>query len=1626
LRFITISKSGYRLIFGTFLALIFTPHLAFAVDDALFSQRTLTVNNVLDIYDISATASQDIGITLSVFLASEFSAMTSDTNNDNTAKIFAQDRAFGLSDRTAQIKNLALPVGDYIVVIAKDTPVDVDIKLVHHPLTELSTHLEQNISTSLKSPQKVSNDVIGFRGRQSAYIVPAAFSSDKPQTAQFTFSEGTGSLSLHNSKGKLLSRISGRSPLSMTSILGPGLILGVSSRLPRGTTKGQWRLRFEQTTNINWAIEGAENNELVSSYLNNTLSAKNDSIEGFLDESDSDIYTIEPDSTANLYTIKYEGPDAQLIADVNGSKQTLQGERLELGPFASNTQNQISIQRGEVGQYTLEWKPYFQTGHIAIEPDSVRGQKTFDATARVLGELSFNTDIDFIEFDSGEIGQMWRILVLGETVNKVNISDNLETLMSLNRPRRNMARKFPIPDIYFEPGKIALSIRGTTGKYKVILRPLGKPLDTSELEPNNKFPRRITIGKPYIGALKSGDIDKYSFFLLKPARLTLDFETPVGARFTGNFVTNGESQSGALGKMLFSPDERFFVVDLPAGEHIFSLRPAASSPADYRMQFKYESPFIKASNIAGLALTNKPSIKAFSKAKQKLTLDFDLPKAPIIYTNASALPSLKIWSPQLDLSIAPNELIWSPTSVSVPIEVQADVPDGSYFISIGVERDQRLSATINFELEASLSSAVIGPMPDLPATKQMLGGINVALSALGAKWLSLPECPLDPASGSLAKQNPSGAANLLMLNDGLQPLANRDYGTTLYNVGQRVYIPTLDLPGNEPIPLIGVGLTNRIQSANQFADFAIDVSDDLENWSQVLKAKLSTWGHREYFLFDETAVSAKYIRLRAFRQSNHSSNDPILLSEFEVIANPGQSALKDIDIGVHELGALGREFDTWGYARDFKFALVEKINGVIEQSPTPYFGAQEWTSTGVVKTFKNQSSAEVEALIFHYGQNSKGKAALPPKFAKVLSSNSGPYGTFKEIEVIELPDDFGPGSRFRANLAQRETMNAIRVEYSRPEKGQKNIMIPAYYEVIERAESENYHSILGLGKEFLANTNGIQPIDLKHKSSDFKAKGQVLQFDGKSQVGRVQFDKQTNQWRLLASDKYNTADITVQGETGFSPAISASKTNGETVEPIAISKNSDINETRYQFDLSNGDLFLEVTEPARSTVFLVDQSASAAAFAKPIRRAVIDFASDMVAGRDAILFSALGRDWSSKNWLQDPTIVRRNVLNYPLDGNSDAETSIVNAAERLKDRLGSRTIVIISDADAGPNEAIFKALRASAARVFVVKLSSGQMWGDPRQSIAVAQQWAAMSGGEMDYMIRSQDISTAYARVSARLLGEKAYQIQAEASLRITKPGSLLIERSAVQSNAQKKFYHVLFDASGSMLKRTDNSRRITIAKSAVADFVLKKLSPEDRIGIRIFGGAPDTCETQLLLDPTEGKPDSFLRQLASIKPQNNAKTPIAKALKKLDNDLKNTSSIAHVLLITDGEETCDGDAGEVIEQLIESQLVSRVDIISFALGESVNRRDFKAWAKKGRGFYIDAKDGDSLSKALETSVEERVDILQEGNVIVSYAVGSGALELAAGKYSIILNNQVREFEIISQETTKIDLSSSL
>lgn len=232
----------------------------------------------------------------------------------------------------------------------------------------------------------------------------------------------------------------------------------------------------------------------------------------------------------------------------------------------------------------------------------------------------------------------------------------------------------------------------------------------------------------------------------------------------------------------------------------------------------------------------------------------------------------------------------------------------------------------------------------------------------------------------------------------------------------------------------------------------------------------------------------------------------------------------------------------------------------------------------------------------------------------------------------------------------------------------------------------------------------------------------------------------------------------------------------------------------------------------------------------------------------------------------------------------------------------------------------------------------------------------------------------------------------------------------------------VILDASGSMLQRQDGERRIEIAKRTLSGLVTDTIPEGVGFAMRVFGNREaDACRTDLEIALGPHDAGTATAVIGGINAVNLAKTPIAQSVSLATEDLAGVSGSRVLILITDGEETCDGDPGQAIEALRAGGWDIRINIIGYAIDDADLARTFESWAAAGGGEYFDAANGDQLSAALLRATAAPFEIVTEDGALVGAGLtGDEPLTVPAGAYIVHTGGKELAAEVKPRERTSV------
>ena len=254
-------------------------------------------------------------------------------------------------------------------------------------------------------------------------------------------------------------------------------------------------------------------------------------------------------------------------------------------------------------------------------------------------------------------------------------------------------------------------------------------------------------------------------------------------------------------------------------------------------------------------------------------------------------------------------------------------------------------------------------------------------------------------------------------------------------------------------------------------------------------------------------------------------------------------------------------------------------------------------------------------------------------------------------------------------------------------------------------------------------------------------------------------------------------------------------------------------------------------------------------------------------------------------------------------------------------------------------------------------------------------------------------------------------------------PGHLLVLQSRALLSREDAV-GVILDASGSMLQRIGDERRIAIARNTLQELVAETIPEGTGFALRVFGHREaDSCRSDLEIPLAPLDRDRTLATIASINAMNLARTPLGHSLALAADDLANVNGRRVLIVLTDGEETCDGDAALAIQALRERGWDIRVNVVGFAIEDPELEETFRAWAAAGAGRYFAATNASDLRDALTRAATGPYEVLNpdSGEAVATGMPGEN-LTLPAGSYLLRSGDTTQQVDISSDEQTTVTL----
>lgn len=258
-------------------------------------------------------------------------------------------------------------------------------------------------------------------------------------------------------------------------------------------------------------------------------------------------------------------------------------------------------------------------------------------------------------------------------------------------------------------------------------------------------------------------------------------------------------------------------------------------------------------------------------------------------------------------------------------------------------------------------------------------------------------------------------------------------------------------------------------------------------------------------------------------------------------------------------------------------------------------------------------------------------------------------------------------------------------------------------------------------------------------------------------------------------------------------------------------------------------------------------------------------------------------------------------------------------------------------------------------------------------------------------------------------------------------PGTLTVRTpDGVSLTRVTRNIALIFDASGSMLALLDGRPKIDIAREALGTLI-EQLPDSTSISLRSYGHrrARDCTDTELLVPFEALDRAKLLARVNAIQAVPNGRTPIGLSLQETAKDIASASGDTLIVLVTDGEETCDANPVAIAAEIRAANPQVRIAVIGFSLDDTT-RSNVGAIATSGGGNYYDAADAAQLKTALQQAIVLPIRIYDSADTEVFSGVLGDSTDLPAGTYRVVIGGdtplEVQKVTVGAEATTIVEI----
>ncbi len=1403
----------------------------------------------------------------------------------------------------------------------------------------------------------------------------------------------TLTMCLTNADGKDIQCRKGNGSVELSGlVLNPGS-WGLSVR--RGTEGTEYSIALSTGDGIVAGIE-AEPNDKVE--FSTAIPAKN-RIKGTFTGKDDDFYTILITEKPQLWRIQVIGEQIHELAFYDGAGIESQRYRVPKGQRRVRLDNvfmlpgihHIRVTGNDGGSYTLLLRPLGPpdpNGEIEPNDDTSRMQPLAMGQTRT-GLLEDKADRDNYRF---YLGNWDRIELTVEPPVDGEILANLywDTSISKQFNLPEQGKAFTLEGV-FPPGDYRLELKAkitSEAEYKLSLARLDRFTCPVDCEPNDSFAFASNFPRNHIVEGRVNQWRDDDWFKLPLFDQVTEITLKSEVRPSVNIVTREDLQH-SIAK--WDSEAGIFRGMLDAGQQYY-LQVRGSADSAYRLEVGFpDRPITTAppaeagfNLILNLETLEVGAYRAFSQHVGG-TLKILNTSGESVEVEIEAVTSDHRWRLELDLSTAsiPAE---SELAIPISLQVPADAWAGHPVrISTRAVSKSGLQTETFLEVTAGGETLPVNPRHGWTIPSELLGGFNLAWDVFGGRWTGVE----DHAIGTGFPLLLNGMA---VENEGMSMRGGRKSDSEII----------IELAGGEAVEVLGL-IINQLSQADtslflRNVDFSLSL--DSSDFTPVIAGELLPVKSEQAFVLQQP-ITARYARLQLKYGFNKVAFPAFNLGEIKVVARPGLDISKGKGFNLADPQMGGHV--VWSNPSTSASGNWDKL-----LLNDPGTGSRVRLKPGQIQDFvigfQHDRAAQITRIEWLGVENIPAEKKF--KQVSLSVSTDSPLGPWLPIGDWGLSNAVSP-----AVYKLDQPVWARYVKFSATSSGSEFTQMPALIKIWERPVDTDYLSILGewgfASQAAIYEMQHPLQMDKPHEVAlhDSKAAAAALGFDSRVS-GQVALGKYEHWYKLDVPADQNTLTITLSGD----PTVrTVAFLENHVAEPQPMRKllhKSTSQQHTYEAVVEPGQsYYLSIEEPPRNVVFLWDTSASVGAYLPIIYTSLMAYAEDVVPGRDSVNMIPFGGHLLLRDWYGEPYILQTVLNDYSRkDNSSAAEATLAQATIALAPRAGTKAIVMITDAATSQYPTMWDEFRQVQPRIFALGLGSqGAFGSNPVLEQDLMQDWSRVNGGHYTHMLSAGDMEIAFERASTMLRRPAGYRLEVSSTFREAPgPGTLKVISAG---NSTTGAIELILDASGSMLKRLDGKRRIVIAKEVLTEAVNQHIPAGTPVALRVFGHKQaNSCRTDLEMPLKPLDPAAAAKVIQSVNAKNLAKTPIADSLAKIESDLKSATGRKIIVLVTDGEETCEGKPEEAIRKLQQNGLDLSLNIVGFAIDDDALETQFESWAKQGGGRYFSANSQEGLSDALKLALQVPFTVYDTGGTVAGEGVvGGDPVELEQGFYRVVI-----------------------